>query len=64
MALISAVTVSIARSLYPTDPILRTTVSTAALILVEGSLFLAWETLDPQGKSATMTQHWLYAGLA
>ncbi len=64
VALTSPATVSVASGLYPTDPILRTVVSIAALILVEGCLLLGWEMLDQQGKNATMTQRWLYAGLA
>ncbi len=64
VAITSPATVSVASSLYPTDPILRVVVSIAALILVEGCLLLGWEMLDQQGKNATMTQRWLYAGLA
>jgi hypothetical protein len=64
VALTSPATVSVASSLYPTDPILRTVVSVAALILVEGCLLLGWEMLDQQGRNATATQRWLYAGLA
>jgi hypothetical protein len=64
VAITSPATVSVASSLYPTDPILRVVVSIAALILVEGCLLLGWEMLDQQGKNATMGQRWLYAGLA
>jgi hypothetical protein len=64
VALTSPATVSVASSLYHTDPILRVVVSTAALILVEGCLLLGWEMLDQQGKNATIAQRWLYAGLA
>ena len=64
VALTSPATVSVASSLYPTDSILRTVVSVAALILVEGCLLLGWEMLDQQGKNATIVQRWLYAGLA
>ena len=64
VALTSPATVGVASSLYPTDLILRTVVSIAALILVEGCLLLGWEMLDQQGKNATTTQRWLYAGLA
>ena len=62
VALTSPATVSVASGLYPTDPILRTVVSIAALILVEGCLLLGWEMLDQQGKNATMAQRWLYPG--
>ncbi len=64
VALTSPATVSVASSLYPTDPVLRTVVSIAALIRVEGCLLLGWEMLDQQGKNSTMAQRWLYAGLA
>jgi len=64
VALTSPATVGVASSLYPADPILRIVVSVAALILVEGCLLLGWEMLDQQGKNATTTQRWLYAGLA
>jgi len=64
VAITSPATVSVAGSLYPTDPILRVVVSIAALILVEGCLLLGWEMLDQQGKNATATQRWLYAALA
>ncbi len=64
VAITSPATVSVASSLYPTDPVLRVVVSTAALILVEGCLLLGWEMLDQQGKYATIVQRWLYAGLA
>jgi hypothetical protein len=64
VALTSPATVGVASNLYPTDPILRIVVSIAALILVEGCLLLGWEMLDQQGKNATTTQRWLYAGLA
>src|SRR5258705_9505217 len=64
VALTSQATVSVASSLYPTDPVLRVVVSVAALILVEGCLLLGWEMLDQQGKNATIIQRWLYAGLA
>jgi len=64
VALTSPATIAVAGSLYPTDPILRTVVSIAALILVEGCLLLGWEMLDQQGKNASMAQRWLYAGLA
>jgi len=64
VALTSPATVGVASSLYPADPILRIVVSIAALILVEGCLLLGWEMLDQQGKNATTTQRWLYAGLA
>ncbi len=64
VALTSPATVSVASSLYATDPILRVVVSIAALILVEGCLLLGWEMLDQQGKNATMVQRWLYAALA
>jgi len=64
VALTSPATVSVAGSLYPNNLIVRMVVSIAALILVEGCLLLGWEMLDQQGKNATMTQRWLYAGLA
>jgi hypothetical protein len=64
VALTSPATVGVASSLYPADLILRAVVSIAALILVEGCLLLGWEMLDQQGKNATATQRWLYAGLA
>jgi len=64
VALTSPATVSVASSLYPTDPVLRVVVSVAALILIEGCLLLGWEMLDQQGKNATATQRWLYAALA
>ena len=64
VALTSPATVGVASNLYPTDPILRIVVSVAALILIEGCLLLGWEMLDQQGKNATATQRWLYAGLA
>ena len=64
VALTSPATVGVASNLYPDDPILRIVVSVAALILVEGCLLLGWEMLDQQGKNATTTQRWLYAGLA
>ena len=64
VALTSPATVGVASSLYPTDPVLRIVVSIAALILMEGCLLLGWEMLDQQGKNATVTQRWLYAGLA
>lgn len=64
VALTSPATVAVAGSLYPTDPVLRTTVSIAALVLVEGCLLLGWEMLDRHGNTATMIQRWLYAGLA
>jgi hypothetical protein len=64
VALTSPATVAVASSLYPDNPIVRTIVSIAALILIEGCLLLGWEMLDQQGKSATMAQRWLYAGLA
>jgi hypothetical protein len=63
-ALTSPATVGVAVSLYPDEPVLRIVVSVAALILVEGCLLLGWEMLDQQGKNATTTQRWLYAGLA
>lgn len=64
VALTSPATVAVASSLYPNDPFIRVIVSVAALILVEGCLLLGWEMLDQQGKTATMTHRWLYAGLA
>jgi winged helix-turn-helix DNA-binding protein len=64
VAITGPATVSVASNLYSTDPLLRVIVSVAALILVEGCLLLGWEMLDQQGKNATMTQRWLYAGLA
>jgi hypothetical protein len=63
VALTSPATISVASSLYPNVPIVRTVVSVAALILVEGCLLLGWQTLDQQGKQAAVTQRWLYAGL-
>ncbi len=63
VALTSPATISVASGLYPNDPIVRTVVSIAALILVEGCLLLGWQMLDQQGKQATVTQRWLYAGL-
>ena len=56
VALTSPATVSVAGSLYPDNPIVRTIVSIAALILVEGCLLLGWEMLDQQGKNATIVQ--------
>jgi len=64
VALTSPATVSVASSLYSTDPVLRIVVSIAALILVEGCLLLGWEMLDRHGNASTMTQRCLYAGLA
>lgn len=64
VALTSPATVAVAGGLYPDNPITRVMVSAAALILVEGCLLLGWEMLDQQGKHATVTQRWLYAGLA
>jgi predicted transcriptional regulator len=64
VALTSPATVAVASSLYPDNPIVRGVVSVSALILIEGCLLLGWEMLDQQGKSATMAQRWLYAGLA
>ena len=64
VALTSPATVFVAGSLYPDNPIVRTIVSIAALILVEGCLLLGWEMVDWHGNTATMTQRWLYAGLA
>jgi len=64
VTLTSPATVSVASSLYPDSLVLRVVVSIAALILIEGCLLLGWEMLDQQGKSATNTQRWLYAGLA
>jgi hypothetical protein len=61
--LTSPATVAVASSLYPDHPITKVTVSVASLILIEGCLLLGWEMLDQQGKHATMTQRWLYAGL-
>jgi hypothetical protein len=61
--LTSPATVAVASSLYPDHPITKVTVSLASLILIEGCLLLGWEMLDQQGKHATMTQRWLYAGL-
>ena len=63
VALTSPATVSVASSLYPDSLVLRVVVSIAALILIEGCLLLGWEMLDQQGKQATLTQRWLYAGL-
>ena len=63
VALTSPATISVASGLYPNDPIVRTVVSIAALILVEGCLLLGWQMLDQEGKQATVTQRWLYAGL-
>src|SRR5574341_692139 len=64
VALTSPATIAVAGSLYPDTPLLRLVVSAAALILIEGCLLLGWEMLDKHGKTATMTQRWLYAGLA
>jgi hypothetical protein len=64
VALTSPATVSVASSLYPNNLIVRTVVSIAALILIEGCLLLGWEMLDQQGKNASMAQRWLYAALA
>lgn len=63
VALTSPATVSVASSLYPDSLFLRIVVSIAALVLVEDCLLLGWEMLDQQGKEATLTQRWLYAGL-
>ncbi len=64
VALTSPATISVASDLYPKQPLTRVVVSLAALILVEGCLLLGWEMLDRQGKNATVTQRWHYAGLA
>jgi predicted transcriptional regulator len=63
VALTSPATVSVAGSLYPTQPITKVIVSISALILIEGCLLLGWQMLDRYGKNATMIQRWLYAGL-
>lgn len=62
-ALASPATIPVVSGLYPNDPMARTVVSIAALILVEGCLLLGWQMLDHQGKQATVTQRWLYARL-
>src|SRR5687768_6981150 len=64
VALTSPATVAVASSLYSNDPITKIVVSIAALVLIEGCLLLGWEMLDREGKNATVTQRWLYAGLA
>lgn len=64
VAVTSPATVAVASSMYPNSVITRIIVSIAALVLIEGCLLLGWEMLDQQGKNATTTQRWLYAGLA
>jgi hypothetical protein len=63
VALTSPATVTVAGSLYLTQPFTRIVVRISALILIEGCLLLGWQMLDQHGKNATMTQRWLYAGL-
>ena len=64
VALTSPATVAVAGNLYSDHPITRVVVSLAALVLIEGCLLLGWQMLDQEGKNATSTQRWLYAGLA